>query len=187
VSAHHVHLSQKHIDILFGQGHSLNRLSELSQPGQFACKEQVNLEGPRGRVERVRVLGPARKETQVEISMTEQFKLGIHPPIRESGSLDNTPGITIEGPKGKVVTEKGVICALRHIHINTEDALRFKLKDKCKVRVKVQGDREMVLGDVLVRVSPTYEMAMHIDTDEANAAHIQTGMTGYIDAIQGTS
>ena len=180
VSAHHVHLSQQHVEALFGPGHQLTAESALSQPGQFSCIEQVNLAGPRGRVERVRVLGPARRETQVEIAMTEQFKLGVQPPIRESGDLGNTPGLTIEGPQGSVVLDHGVICALRHIHMSPEEALTFGLRDKHRVRVRVSGDRELTFGDVLVRVHPDFKLAMHIDTDEANAADIHTGMVGYI-------
>ncbi|MBP7933132.1 MAG: acetate/propionate family kinase [Phycisphaerae bacterium] len=184
VSAHHLHLTQEHVEALFGQGHQLTRQSDLSQPGQFACEEQVTLVGPRGRVERVRVLGPVRKATQVEIAMTEQFKLGIHPPIRESGDLKDTPGITLEGPAGRLTIDKGVICALRHIHMTPEDALRYGVRDKFTVRVRVPGDRELVFGDVRVRVDPSFRLAMHIDTDEGNAAGIRTGMTGYIDGIQ---
>ncbi|MBN1422090.1 MAG: acetate/propionate family kinase [Planctomycetes bacterium] len=184
VSAHHVHLSREHVEALFGPGHTLTRLSDLSQPGQFACVEQVALVGPKGRVDRVRVLGPERRETQVEISMTEQFKLGIHPPVRQSGDLDGTPGVTIEGSAGSATIEKGVICALRHIHMSPEDALNFGLRDKYRVRVRVEGDRELVFGDVLIRVHPDYRLAMHIDTDEANAAGIATGAIGHIDAIQ---
>jgi acetate kinase len=184
VSAHHVHLAQAHVAALFGPGHQLTPAGDLSQPGQFACQEQVTLVGPKGRVERVRVLGPARAATQVEIAMTEQFKLGIHPPIRESGDLKGTPGLTLEGPAGTVALDEGVICALRHIHMTPEDALRYGLRDKSTVRVRVAGDRELVFGDVRARVHPTYRLAMHIDTDEANAAHIQTGAIGYIDGIQ---
>jgi acetate kinase len=184
VSAHHVHLSQEHVEALFGAGRQLTPESELSQPGQFACHEQVTLVGPKGRVERVRVLGPARRATQVEIAMTEQFKLGIHPPIRESGDLQGTPGCTIEGPAGSVRLEQGVICALRHIHMTPEDALRFGVKDRSTVRVRVAGDRELVFGDVRIRVDPKFRLAMHIDTDEANAGHLETGAVGYIDAIQ---
>ncbi len=184
ISAHHVHLSNEHVEALFGKGHSLTPEHELSQPGQFACKETVNLIGPKGRVERVRVLGPARKETQVEIAMTEQFKLGIHPPIRESGDIENTPGITIEGAAGAISIPKGVICALRHIHLSAEDALKFGLRDKFKVRVRVEGERELVFGDVLIRVNPQFRLAMHIDTDEGNAANITTGAIGHIEAIQ---
>jgi acetate kinase len=184
VSAHHVHLSSEHVEALFGAGHTLTPEHELSQPGQFACKESVNLVGPKGRVDRVRVLGPVRKETQVEIAMTEQFKLGIHPPIRESGDLENTPGITIEGTAGSVTIPRGVICALRHIHMSTEDALRFGLRDKFKVRVRVEGERELIFGDVLIRVNPQFKLAMHIDTDEANAANIGTGAIGHVEAVQ---
>jgi len=183
-SAHHVHLSKKHAEALFGPGYDLTPVSELSQPGQFACKETVTLAGPKGRVERVRVLGPVRSQTQVEISMTEQFRLGIYPPIRESGDLADTPGITIEGEKGSVTIEKGVICALRHIHMSPEDALSFGLRDKYKVRVRVQSDREVVFGDVLVRVHPNFKLAMHLDTDEANAGNIKTGAVGYIEGVQ---
>ncbi len=184
VSAHHVHLTQEHVEALFGPGHQLTRQSDLSQPGQYACQEQVTLVGPRGRVERVRVLGPVRKFTQVEIAMTEQFKLGIHPPIRESGDLKDTPGLTLEGPAGSVTIDKGVICAMRHIHMTPEDALRYGVRDKFTVRVRVPGDREVVFGDVRVRVDPNFRLSMHIDTDEGNAANVRTGMTGYIDGIQ---
>ncbi len=184
VSAHHVHLCPAHVEALFGKGHTLTPKTELSQPGQYACEEQVTLVGPKGRVERVRVLGPTRAETQVEIAMTEQFKLGIHPPIRESGDLANTPGITLEGETGSVTLEQGVICALRHVHMGPEDALRFGLRDKYVVRMRIEGDRELIFGDVLVRVSPKYGLAMHIDTDEGNAANVKNGMTAHIDAIQ---
>jgi len=184
VSAHHVHLCQEHVEALFGPGHRLTSAAELSQPGQFACEEKVNLVGPKGRVERVRVLGPARPETQVEISMTEQFKLGVQPPIRASGDIEDSPGITLEGPAGSVAADKGVICAMRHIHMAPEDALQFGLRDKDLVRVRVEGDRELTFGDVLVRVHPSFRLAMHIDTDEANAAGIATGLTGRIDSIQ---
>lgn len=184
VSAHHVHLSQEDVEALFGPGYHLTRKFELSQPHHFACKEEVNLCGPKGRIDGVRVLGPTRKETQIEISMTEQFKLGIQPPIRESGDLSNTPGITIEGSYGQKVIERGVICALRHIHMSPEEALRFGLHNKDVVRVRVEGDRELVFGDVLVRVHPEYALAMHIDTDEANASNINKKAIGYIDGIQ---
>ena len=184
VSAHHIHLTQEHVEALFGAKHQLTRHADLSQPGQFACKEQLTIAGPKGRIERVRVLGPTRKITQVEIAMTEQFKLGVHPPVRESGDIQNTPGCTLEGPAGSVVLERGVICALRHVHMTPEDALRYGVRDKSFVRVRIDGDRELVFGDVLVRVDPSYALAMHIDTDEANAASIQTGAQGYIVDIQ---
>lgn len=184
ISAHHVHLSQADVDKLFGPGHQLTPQHELSQPGQYACEEKVHLVGPKGRIANVRVLGPTRKETQVEIAMTEQFKVGIQPPIRESGDLANTPGITLEGPAGSTTIERGVICAQRHIHMTPEDALRLHVRDKYIVRVRIEGERELIFGDVVVRVSPSYRLAMHIDTDEGNAANIRTGMVGYIDAIQ---
>jgi len=184
VSAHHVHLSQAEVEKLFGPGHHLTPKHELSQPGQFACEETVTLIGPKGRIANVRVLGPTRKETQVEIAMTEEFKLGVHPPIRESGDLANTPGITLEGSAGTAQIGRGVICALRHIHMTPEDAMRFGLRDKYVVRVRIEGERELIFGDVVVRVSPNFRLAMHIDTDEGNAANIQTGMLGYIEEIQ---
>jgi acetate kinase len=184
VSAHHIHLSQDHVEALFGPGHQLTWQSDLSQPGQFACVEQLTITGPKGSVARVRVLGPARKATQVEISMTEQFKLGIHPPIRESGDLQGTPGCTLEGPAGTVAIERGVICAMRHVHMTPADALRYGLRDKSTVRVRVPGDRELVFGDVRVRVNENFSLAMHIDTDEANSANIKTGMKGYLEGLQ---
>jgi acetate kinase len=184
VSAHHIHLTQEHVEALFGNGHQLTKHADLSQPGQYACKEQVNLVGPKGRIERVRVLGPTRKVTQVEIAMTEQFKLGVHPPVRESGDIKDTPGCTLEGPNGSVKLERGVICALRHVHMTPADALRYGVRDKAMVRVRVDGDRELIFGDVLVRVDPSFALAMHIDTDEANAANVKTGTQGYIDGLQ---
>jgi acetate kinase len=184
VSAHHIHLTQEHVEALFGKGHQLTKHADLSQPGQYACKEQLAIVGPKGRIERVRVLGPARKYTQIEIAMTEQFKLGVHPPIRESGDIADTPGCTLEGPTSSVKVDRGVICALRHVHMTPEDALRYGVRDKSFVRVRIAGDRELVFGDVLVRVDPSFSLAMHIDTDEANAAHVKTGAQGYIEGIQ---
>jgi acetate kinase len=184
ISAHHIHLTQEHVEALFGKGHQLTKHADLSQPGQYACKEQLAIVGPKGRIERVRILGPARKYTQVEIAMTEQFKLGIAPPIRESGDIADTPGCVLESPKGSVPIDRGVICALRHVHMSPEDALRYGVRDKSFVRVRIGGDRELVFGDVLVRVDPTFKLAMHIDTDEGNAANVKTGAQGYIDAIQ---
>ena len=185
VSAHHIHLTQEHVEALFGKGHQLTKHADLSQPGQYACKEQLAIVGPKGRIERVRILGPARKYTQVEIAMTEQFKLGVFPPIRESGDINDTPGCTLESSSGSVAINRGVICALRHVHMSPEDALRYGVRDKSFVRVRVTGDRELVFGDVLVRVDPSFKLAMHIDTDEANAAHIGAkGAQGHVDGIQ---
>ena len=184
ISAHHIHLTQEHVEALFGKGHQLTKHADLSQPGQYACKEQLTIVGPKGRVERVRILGPARKYTQVEIAMTEQFKLGIHPPIRESGDIADTPGCMLESATGSVQIDRGVICALRHVHMSPEDALRYGVRDKSFVRVRIAGDRELIFGDVLVRVDPSFKLAMHIDTDEGNAANVKTGARGYIDGIQ---
>jgi acetate kinase len=184
VSAHHVHLADEDIQTLFGQGNTLTHRSDLSQPGQFACEEAVNLIGPRGRVERVRVLGPARKDTQVEISMTEEFKLGIKAPIRASGALKGSPGITLEGTSGKVNIPHGVICSLRHIHMSPEDALSFGVRDRDIVSVHVEGERKLIFGDILVRVHPDFRLSMHIDTDEANAANIRTGMAGILVGVE---
>jgi acetate kinase len=184
VSAHHIHLSEKDVHALCGPGYRLTHRLDLSQPGQFACEETVNLVGPRGRVERVRVLGPPRGQTQVEISMTEEFKLGIKAPIRASGDLAGSPGIGLEGPAGTCDLTHGVICAARHIHMSPEDALSFGLKDRDICMVRVEGERTLIFGDVLVRVNPDYRLSMHIDTDEANAANIRTGMVGHLVGIQ---
>jgi acetate kinase len=184
VSAHHVHLAKDEIDTLFGPDSQLTVRSPLSQPGQFACEETVDLVGPKGRVDRVRILGPPRKESQVEISMTEEYKLGIKAPIRASGALKGSPGIALEGPEGICRLTQGVICSLRHIHMSPEDALTFGLKDRDIVTVKVKGERTLVFGDVLVRVHPDFRLSMHIDTDEANAAFIRTGMDGTLLGVQ---
>ena len=183
-SAHHVHLSQEHFEILFGAGQVMSPRTELSQPGQFAAIQTVNLIGLKGRIERVRILGPVRKESQVEISRTDQFKLGIEAPIRDSGDIEGTPGITLEGDNVTLKLTKGVICAKRHIHMSPSEALTLGLRDKDVVMVKVKGVRELIFGDVLVRVHPDYRMDMHLDTDEANAAQISEGTVGYIEAIQ---
>jgi acetate kinase len=184
ISAHHVHLAPEHVDALFGLGAKLTVRSDLSQPGQYACQETVDLVGPRGRVERVRILGPERSQTQVEIAMTEQYRLGIRAPIRASGDLEGSPGVTLEGPNGSVDLAQGVICSVRHIHISPTDALALGLKDRDVCMVRVEGERTLVFGDVLVRVNPDYQLAMHLDTDEANAAGIQTGMKGYLVSVQ---
>ncbi len=187
VSAHHVHLSRRDVDILFGPRYELTKRSELSQPGQFACEETLNLLGPKGQVERVRILGPLRKESQVEISMTEEFILGITAPIRASGDLEGSPGIILEGQQGSCEIAKGIILALRHIHMTPEDALSFGLRDKDIVRVRIEGKRTLTFEDVLVRVDPSYRLSMHIDTDEANAAGITTGMVGHLVTIEARS
>lgn len=183
-SAHHVHLSEADFEVLFGVGRKLTPKLELSQPGQYASMETVNLIGPRGRIEKVRILGPLRKESQVEVSRTEQFKMGIDAPIRDSGDIEGTPGVAIEGEVGTVRLDKGLISAKRHIHMSPQEALSLGLRDKDVVRVNVKGVRELIFGDVLIRVHPKFLMDMHLDTDEANAAQITPGVVGYIDSIQ---
>ncbi|TLS52279.1 phosphate propanoyltransferase [Paenibacillus antri] len=178
VSARHIHLAPEHIDILFGQGYELKTLKPLSQPGQFAAEETVAVVGPKGRFDKVRILGPARGNTQLEISRTDAFALGVDAPVRLSGNIDGTPGIRIVGPKGEVTVERGVIVASRHIHLHTDDAARMNVKDKQIVSVKTQGERAVTFANVVCRVSDQFALDMHIDTDEANAAGIRNGEKG---------
>ncbi|MDW5298592.1 MAG: phosphate propanoyltransferase [Sedimentibacter sp.] len=176
LSNKHVHLSKEHIDILFGEGHELTPIKDLSQPGQFACDEKVDLVGPKRTIKGVRILGPARKETQVEISLSDGFTLGLtEVPIRDSGKIEGTPGIKLVGPKGEVELEKGVIVASRHIHMHTTDAEKYGLKDKDIVSVKVGGPRGLIFENVLIRVNPEYALDMHLDVEEGNAAGLANG------------
>lgn len=172
VSARHIHLSQDAIVALFGEGHELHPIFDLSQPGQFACEEKVTVKTEKGEMS-FRVLGPARKKTQIEVSLTETRKLGIKAPIRDSGDIDGTPGCTLVGPKGEYKISEGIIVAKRHIHMHPSDAELYGVKDGDLVEVKVTTEgRSLIFGDTLIRVSPKYALAMHIDTDEANAANI---------------
>lgn len=180
VSARHIHLSQEHIEILFGSGYELKSLKPLSQPGQFAAEETVAVSGPKGKFDKVRILGPARKASQIEISKTDSFQLGIDAPVRESGNIEGTPGITVKGPAGEVVLERGVIIAARHIHFHTKEAAEWGIKDKQLLRVRVGGSRPLVFEDVIARISDQFALDMHIDTDEANAAGIKNGETAVI-------
>ncbi len=172
ISARHAHLSKADLEILFGKGFELSKFKDLSQAGQFVAEQVVSLEGPRGALESVRILGPCREKTQVEISETDARHLGLNPPVRNSGNLDGTPGIKIIGPSGSVVLRQGVILALRHIHIDPASARDFGVKDGDRIKVDVSGVRDLLFENVLVRVSPDFKLAMHIDTDEANAAGI---------------
>ena len=158
--------------------------SDLSQPGQYACDETVALVGPRREIPCVRVLGPARKESQVEISRTDEFQLGINAPVRMSGDLEGSPGLILRGPAGDVKLDQGVIIAHRHIHMTPEEALLFGLQDKDVVMVRVEGARELIFGDVMVRVNPSFKLEMHVDTDEGNAAELSQGAVGYLEGIQ---
>ncbi len=175
VSNRHVHLSQNDLETMFGEGHQLTQMKALSQPGQFAAEETLHIVGPKGAIEKVRVLGPTRKETQVEISMTDSFKLGIKAPIRNSGDLDGTPGCTLVGPKGSVILSKGVIVAARHLHANKAEAEALGLVDNEYITVKSSGSRGTLFENVWVRVSDACALDFHIDTDEANAAGIKNG------------
>ena len=176
ISVRHVHLTQPTIDQLFGRGYVLHVHAPLSQPGQFAAEETVTLVGPRARIPHVRIVGPPRAADQVELSQTDEIELGVAAPVRESGDLAQTPGITIEGPQGRVTIDHGVICALRHIHMSPAEAEALRLKDKARVAVAVTSkDRKLIFGDVIVRVSPNYRLELHLDTDEGNAAGLHSG------------
>lgn len=184
VSVRHVHLSRKDVEALFGEGHRLTKKELLYLKTDYAAEETVNLIGPRAQINNVRIIGPERNQTQVEIARTEEFKLGIDAPIRESGDLKGSPGITIEGPAGRITIPEGVICAMRHIHMSPEDALLYGVKDRDIVMVKIKGDRELIFGDVLIRVSEGVKTEMHIDTDEANAAELPPVAEGFLVRIE---
>ncbi len=179
VSARHVHLDAATFAQLFGEGATPTHYRDISQPGQYACAETLNLIGPRGRIDSVRLLGPLRKANQIEIARTDEFKLGVDAPIRDSGKVDGSAPITLEGPKATVKLEQGLICAKRHIHMTPGDAAAYGVKDGDEVEVALDGGpRDLVFGDVLIRVSPKYKLEMHIDTDEANAAELDQGAQG---------
>ncbi|MGG4034569.1 phosphate propanoyltransferase [Paenibacillus cisolokensis] len=180
VSARHIHLSREHVEALFGPGYELTVMKPLSQPGQFAANETVEVVGPKGSFPKVRILGPARSATQLEISRTDAYAIGIDAPVRESGDIAGTPGITIKGPAGELAIEQGVIVAARHIHFHTTDAERWGIADKQRLKVRVGGERGLVFEQVIARVSPDFALDMHIDTDEANAAGVQSGDTAEI-------
>ncbi|MBQ3413035.1 MAG: phosphate propanoyltransferase [Oscillospiraceae bacterium] len=172
-SARHVHVTEEDLHKLFGEGYELTVRKELSQPGQFASGERVTIVGPKRSLENVSILGPCRKQSQVEISATDARSIGISAPVRESGDLEGTPGCKLVGPAGEVDLEKGVIVAKRHIHLDTKTAAEFGLEDKQIVCAKVNTpERSLIFGDVVVRVSDSYAPAMHVDTDEGNAAGI---------------
>ena len=168
-SARHVHLTAEAVEILFGAGHTLTNKKDLSQPGQFACEEKVTVIGPKGAI-KASVLGPTRPANQVELSFTDARTIGVVAPIRESGDVAGTPGCTLEGPCGKVEIAEGVMIAKRHIHMTPADAEVLGVSDKEIVKVKLDTARPVIFDDVVVRVSPKFALAMHIDTDECNAA-----------------
>jgi acetate kinase len=188
ISARHVHLSQDDVDVLFGKGHQLTPRTPLSQPGQFACVETVSLVGPKRYLDNVRIIGPVRKQSQVEISRTDEFHLGLDAPIRASGELANSPGITITGPNGQVTLKEGVIQSQRHIHMHPDDAKAYGVADGDEVQVKIAGGpRDLTFGDVVIRVSPKFKLEMHIDTDEANAAELPQQATGELSGVGATA
>ena len=175
VSNRHIHLKREDLDQLFGKGYNLTTAKELSQPGEFAANETVKVIGPKGEFPAVRILGPLRKFTQLEISRTDSYSLGVKAPLRTSGNIAGTPGIKLVGPKGELEIQEGVIVAERHIHMTQVDAAKYKVQDGEYVCVKSEGERSLVFNQVLIRVKDSYSLDMHIDTDEANAAGLRTG------------
>lgn len=175
LSNRHLHVSDADLAVLFGEGYELTELKPLSQPGQYAAEECVEVHGPKGSFGKVRILGPTRPETQVEISITDSFKLGIKAPVRQSGDIEGSPGCKLVGPKGEVEISEGVIIAARHIHMTTADAEGFGLKDMDMVQVKSEGLRSITFDNVLVRAKDSYALEMHLDMDEGNAAAIKNG------------
>ncbi len=182
-SARHVHVSPADLAILFGEGYQLTKKKDLSQPGQFACEERVAVIGPKNSFPAVSILGPERKQTQVEISASDARSIGVTCPVRESGDLAGSAGCKIVGPKGEIEIKEGVIIAKRHIHMTPADAEKYGVEDKQVVSVKIDSpDRSLIFGDTVVRVSDSYALAMHIDTDEANA--VLAGFTAYGEIIK---
>ncbi|MCL2023523.1 MAG: phosphate propanoyltransferase [Oscillospiraceae bacterium] len=180
-SARHVHVSRQDLDILFGAGYELTAKKDLSQPGQFACEERVEVVGPRGKFPSVSILGPVRPASQVELSASDARSIGVCAPVRESGDIVGSPGCTLVGPKGSVEIKEGVIVAKRHIHMTPADAQKYSLEDKQVVQVTVNTDeRSLTFGDTVVRVHPNFALAMHVDTDESNAAGLKFDSVGEI-------
>lgn len=171
----HIHLSREDVDRLFGVGYELKKLRALSQPGQFACQETLTFEGPKGQLQKLRVLGPERRETQVELSVTDCFKAGVKPVVRMSGELEGTPGGKLIGPAGETVLQKGVIVAERHLHMSAAQAEAYGLKNGDVIKIRKEGARPVVFEGVKVRCGSGHELEVHLDTDEANAALIKNG------------
>ncbi|MGG5341594.1 phosphate propanoyltransferase [Enterococcus sp. AZ192] len=177
ISNRHIHLSQKDVDKLFGQGYQLTKLKDLSQPGQYACKETLMICGPKGMIENVRILGPVRKQTQVEILQSDSFKVGVKAPLRLSGDLAGTAGITLIGPHGSVELTEGVVVAKRHIHMLPADAVRLGVRDGEAVTITFTGERGGTLSNVIIRAVENSGLECHIDTEEANALGVKPGAT----------
>jgi putative phosphotransacetylase len=175
VSNKHLHLSDEHLAALFGEGYELTRYKDLVQPGQYAAEEKVDVVGPKGAIRGLRIIGPTRPQTQIELSVTDARGVGLSPPVVESGHLDGTPGVKLIGPRGEVDLDEGVMVALRHIHLNPQQAEDAGLKDHDVVDVAAYGARPLVFGDVVIRAGAAHEREFHIDTDEANAAGLASG------------
>ncbi|WP_297597299.1 phosphate propanoyltransferase [uncultured Cetobacterium sp.] len=174
ISNRHIHLKQEDTEILFGKGYELNKLKDLSQKGQFAAKEVVTVCGPKSVIEKVRILGPARKETQVEVSISDCLKLGIKGKVKMSGDICETPGITLVGPKGTVVLSKGIIVSQRHIHMDEKDAKRFGVSNGEIVSIKIDGIRGGQYDNTCIRVDKNFTLECHLDTEEANALGVDS-------------
>ncbi len=175
LSNRHLHVTQEHLDKLFGEGHKLTEFKILTQPGQYACEEKVDIVGPKGTLKGVRILGPVRSATQIEISVSDSYRLGLKVPVRDSGDIEGTPGAKVVGPKGEVDRDKGVIVAARHIHMHPDDAKTFGVEDFQRVKVRAEGARGLVFENVLIRVAPNFALDMHIDVEEGNAAGLGNG------------
>lgn len=175
LSNRHIHLAKDDIETLFGKGYELTEFKALSQPGQYACEEKLDLIGPKGTIKGVRVVGPERSKTQIEVSLADGFALGIIPPIRNSGDIADSPGIKMVGPKGELETREGLIVAARHIHMNADDAKEFGVEDGQRVRVRTTGYRALTFENVLIRIGETSVLEMHIDIEEGNAAGVKNG------------
>lgn len=177
LSNRHMHLKQEDIETLFGKGYELTKAKDLAQPGQFASNEKVDVEGSKGCIKGIRVLGPARGKSQVEVSLGDARALGVKSVIRNSGDLENTPGVKLIGPEGEVELEDGVIIAARHIHMDLETAEKFGVKDQDRLRVRAGDERALIFENVLARVSEDFKLEMHVDIEEGNAAGVKNGDT----------
>ena len=182
ISARHVHVTREHLSILFGAGHELTPVKMLSQPGEFASEEMVDTVTEKGSFQHVRILGPVRKHTQIELAASDTFRLGVRPPVRDSGNTAGTPGVKLVGPAGTVTLSEGVMIAWRHIHMTPADAARYGVKDKEYVSVKTAGERAITYHNVLIRVKENFFLEFHVDTDEGNAAGLKNG--DYVEIVR---
>ncbi|HZK01230.1 MAG TPA: phosphate propanoyltransferase [Anaerovoracaceae bacterium] len=180
LSNKHLHVCQEDLEILFGKGYELTPIKDLVQPGQFAAEERVDIVGPKGTLRNIRILGPVRPETQVELAMTDARTIGVDAPVRESGKLKGTPGIKLVGPAGETEISHGAIIALRHVHLSPDQAKEAGVVDKQIVSIRFGGERGVVFDNVLVRSGPAHELEIHLDTDEGNAAGLKNGDLGEI-------